>query len=62
MQQKRGQYRVQRTILAYPQVSKASFMSYIKAVHKDDITFLEPIADLEHYDDDMEAKIYLFDR
>jgi len=60
MQQKRAQYRQGRSELAHPRVTKANFISYLEAVHKNEVAFLEPIGDLE-VDDEWAGKAHLFD-
>ena len=47
MLQKRNQYSQRRGELAHPRMTKADFMSYLQAVHKNDVAFLEPIGDLD---------------
>ena len=61
MQRKRAQYCHGRTELAHPRVTKANFMSYLEAIHGNDVAFLEPVGDLED-DDEWAGKTHLFDR
>jgi hypothetical protein len=61
MQQKFAQYSRERRILAHPRVTKANFMSYLEAVHRNDVAFLEPIGDLEVDDEGIGKPHRLFD-
>ena len=61
MQWKRAQYCQGRNEWMHPRVTKANFMSYLEAVHKNNVAFLKPIGDLEA-DDEWTGKAHLFDR